>query len=133
MLWVIGEEIVPKFKIIVENYMNQWEEEYDKPVPDARDWATKTIERYNNSLYPGDLPRRLIDVIVTDEVSEAHKWEKTNLVTVMGKGGFSYDTARCERCGITAKRLGLGDYLIDPKYRKKHKKCNAYLERMEKE
>ena len=122
---------MPKFKIIVENDRHRWEEEYDKPVPDARDWAAKTIERYNNTLYHGDLPRRLIDVIITDEISEEHQWEKTNLVTVMSRGS-NYDTARCRRCGITAKRLGLGDYVRDPKYKaKKYKKCAAALERLE--
>jgi len=38
-----------------------------------------------------------------------HDWEKTNLVTITGRGGLSYDNYRCKRCGVTAKRFGLSD------------------------
>jgi hypothetical protein len=116
---------MPRFKLIVENDRDRWEEEYDEQVPDPRTWAIDTIKRFNGSLHPRELPRRLIDVIVIGE-SRVHKWGKSNLVTVMGRG-VCYDTYRCEICGITGKRFGLdGDIKRDPKYKaKKYDNCYA--------
>ena len=115
---------MPKFKIVVEDGRgDRWEEEYDKPTNDPMQWAIETVEKFNAGLRGYESPRKVIDVIVLGE-SEAHTFKKTNLVTIMDPRRGCYDTARCSRCGITAKRIGLGAYIIDPKYRaKKYKKC----------
>ena len=43
-----------------------------------------------------------------------HKWEKTNLVTLK-KGRLNFDTHKCTKCGITAKRFGVNDSLDNDK------------------
>lgn len=86
-----------------------WWEEFEKDTDDPDTWAEKTIERFNETLRPGERPRFVVqtEVLDTDSIRD-HDWEKTNLVTIM-KHGSSYDAMRCRRCGITGKRYGLGD------------------------
>jgi hypothetical protein len=101
-----------------------WSEDYNKPVSDPQAWAEETLEEFNATLRKGELPREIVRVeIKPNGVPLRHQWQKTNLVTII-KGRDNYDTYRCEMCGITAKRHGVGDIIPD---RKKdfHKPCKG--------
>jgi hypothetical protein len=116
---------MPKFIVVVENDRGRWEEEYDKLVADPRKWAEETVARFNATLYPKELPRRLVDVILVGD-SEQHDWHKINLVTVSDHLGRLYDILRCKRCGVTAKRFGLEDIRRDRQFKaKKYAKCKG--------
>ena len=97
---------------------------YGFPVghTDPAAWAHTLVQRYNDSLRPGERRRMVISTSITEvpvgeKIVFAHAWEKTNLVTII-KGGRSYDTARCTVCGATSKRFGVGGYTLDPRYKK---------------
>jgi hypothetical protein len=114
---------VMKFEMFVAHSDGKgetWVESYDQPYleteAEVRNWAHRTIERFNATLRPGEKPRDLLEVTISDEPSDNHSWEKTNLVTISDKDGL-YDTAQCTVCGITARRYGLGGYTRDTKFR----------------
>jgi hypothetical protein len=66
------------------------------------------IKRFNATLRPGELPRKVISVRPTDKpVNRNHRWKKESLVTE--KGG--YDKYRCSHCGATGKRYGLAAFV----------------------
>ena len=97
-----------------------WTEEESPNTSDPEAWAKETLEHFNNTFHPGQLKRELISVKVLDvySVSE-HDWRKINLVTQDTREGI-FDTYKCEVCGITAKRFGLGDsFTRDKKYKAK--------------
>lgn len=105
-----------RFRLIVRNKSRgEWAEEYDKLELRTREqidaWCRETIERYNATMYEGDEPREYVRSELIGE-TEQHDWRKTNLVTVMRRGGGSYDTYRCEGCGITGKRPGLSSEVV---------------------
>lgn len=98
-------------------------------------WAVETLERFNETLRPGEEPRRLLSV---EELHEGdprregdyplpplrHLWRKTNLVTQMNKSGRgSFDAYRCEDCGATGKRFTLGGDVVLDKKRLNFKPC----------
>ena len=115
-----------RFTVIVENDRGRMVEEYDKPgIADPNVWARDTIARFNATLRPKELPRRLIEVRIGG-VSELHQWEKHSVATIMDHLG-TYDTMRCRHCGITGKRFGLsGAIRRDSKFRaKKYAKCDG--------
>lgn len=94
-----------------------WTEQFDFPDLDyrvasdvelGRSEIRRIIKKFN---VERDDDRRLISSRVAGP-SFKHKWEKTNLVTLMGKGGM-YDTARCINCGATSKRFGLSKHTVD--------------------
>lgn len=95
-------------------------------TPDYAIWdlLDEIVERFNNTLYPNELPRHLVDIWEVDDIDKIvvtpllkHKWRKTNLITIQ-KGGRMYDECKCEVCGITGRRYGLGDVTPDKKYQK---------------
>lgn len=105
-----------------------WKEQYDC-TDDPQVWAKKLIDNFNATLHSGEKPRELVDVVVLDDASDLageHVWRKENLVTIV-RGSRSYDKMRCEKCGITGKRFGLGQGVIrDRKYQaKKYEKCHG--------
>jgi len=51
--------------------------------------------------------KQLLENTQALQADNAHQWEKQNLVTKTDKIGL-YDEYRCERCGVTVKRYGLG-------------------------
>jgi len=77
---------------------NVFNEEYDignnqKP----KLFAENLIERFNNTLHPGESPRELVAVEVIEQdfkILTDHYWEKQNSFTVM-RGGSNYDVMRC--------------------------------------
>lgn len=102
-----------------------WTEDYDREnvidQASAEKAAALIIEDYNAYLREHEAARKVVSVIfgAGDAVPEPkpHDWKKTNLVTVSNKSG-SWDEYKCNACGITAKRHGLGgDMIRDNKYK----------------
>jgi len=98
----------------------------------AKQDVENIVERFNNGLRTGELPRELV-CIMTEEGSTPsmkHIWRKTNLVTLT-KGLSIYDTYSCSACGITGKRYGLSEDIVrDKKYAaKKYSKCGWHLKK----
>jgi hypothetical protein len=92
---------------------------------DPEKYARGIIDKFNNTLRPYEKPREFVDLKVVDD-RKLHDWGKTNLITVV-KGGRSYDTMKCEVCGITGKRFGLGTMGVkrDTRYKaEKYEYCN---------
>jgi len=94
----------------------------------AWDYAEAIVRRFNNTLKPGELPSKVVDLYEdldgADDVYVLHCWRKVNLFTLADHSGM-YDKYRCERCGITGKRFGLSDVVRrDKKYAaKKYENC----------
>jgi hypothetical protein len=87
----------------------------------------RIIERFNTTLYPGEKAREVLGVTeIKNPKTLSHQWIKSNLFT-QTKGGEYFDTYRCEICGITAKRFGIGEYIRrDKKYEaEKYKYCKG--------
>jgi hypothetical protein len=96
----------------------RWIEDFTiPPITPALKWAQSTVDRFNTTLRPGESVRTVLRVRVikqhTTNEKMNHEWEKSCLVTQMGKG-CSYDTMKCVRCGATGKRYGLGQHGVQP-------------------
>ncbi len=104
-----------------------WIEMFDdhsvKTQEEAEAFCRKTVAWFNDTLRPGEKARRYVSVNLIGE-SEVHDWRKSNLVTVANHRG-THDVMKCEACGITGKRFGIGGGVTrDSKYRaKKYAKC----------
>lgn len=114
-----------RFTIRVRNDKDgrEWEEQYNKN--EVRDQASaekkgrQLVQYFNDTLRPHESPRTFLSATIGEgNALLAHDWYKTNLTTIVERGRV-YDTAECSRCGITAKRFGLGDPLRDSQYRAK--------------
>lgn len=118
-----------KFRMQVKSGdLYPWWETYEKNVDDPQAEAERLIEYFNSTLRPGEEPRTLLAVEVLDQTSiKDHTWKKTNLMTIKGHAGRTYDTLRCTVCGITARRYGLHDITIDPEFAKAkvYKRCDT--------
>ena len=92
-----------------------WTEDYDiEKGEDPEEYCRGLIENFNATLRPREEPRRFDKVeILDDSESPLHKWEKTNMFTIRA-GSRTYDTYRCIKCGITAKRFGVSSSSIIP-------------------
>lgn len=133
-----------KFTITVRNIGEErtWTEPEERDgvttLAEAEKWSRDTIDRFNDTLRPGESPRELISVTVDESSSgniKKHDWEKSNLVTISPQGGGAfYDTYKCNRCGITAKRYGIGgDLFRDRKFKAKvYWRCDTSLAHREK-
>ncbi len=110
------------------------EEEIDSPcstLEDAEVWAKELLDRFNDeerSMYgEKGRPRTLLRVELPGSSNREHDWRKTSLTT-QRRGGELYDAMRCERCGITGKRPGLGGIVLDSKYRAKvYQRCDTAM------
>lgn len=124
-----------RFRIFCTDGGKEWSEEYNKDVADANKWAADTIEYFNDTLRPGENPRKLIKVEVLENSNEEfHRWVKrTDGMSVIFRGKM-VDLMFCEKCRITGKKYGLsGNVIIDSKFRKKaFKKCNTAMVEMSK-
>ena len=124
-----------KFKMIVsyKGSKDTWEEVEDQQVEDAHAWSVECIQQFNNTLQPGEKARELHSVEILDVDSKKdHDWEKTNLVTII-EGKRIYDTHKCRSCGITAKRFGLGDIVLDWNFKAKvYQRCDTSKKHLEK-
>jgi hypothetical protein len=125
-----------KLIIHIRSEHNEWTETYREGErasfsvgePDLEVWAQELVTRFNKGLKLGESPRHVTKIEVSEfkgEVKREHQWTKTNLVTIERAMQF-YDTARCDVCGITAKRYGVGDTVRDPKWSaKKYAFCGG--------
>jgi len=92
-----------------------WPEDYNKDVDDPVEWCKEMLEHFNSTLRRHERPRQFVRVeIKRNNKLLRHEWHKTNLVTLI-KGRDVYDTYQCERCGMTAKRFGVGAITPDSK------------------
>lgn len=117
-----------RIQISVKGEKPYWEE-YDKPISDADLWAKKTIKSFNDTLRLNEKPRTLHAIEVLDvESQKEHAWTRTNITTISDQYGL-YDKVKCENCGITGKRYGLGEVNVqlDAKYRnaKVFRRCDT--------
>lgn len=116
-----------QFTIKVRNDRDgrEWNEEYNKPEVCNQATAEKKgrelVAYFNDTLRPHESSRTFLFATFGDgSALQSHDWQKSNLVTIMGKRGSSHDTAKCSRCGITGKRFGLGnDVVRDSKFKAK--------------
>lgn len=114
-----------KFACIVrhsnDDVKQSWREEYDRPtvhtLEEAERWSKETVARFNATLRENERPRTLMSVEKVADESDQHQWEKTNLVTVKDRNGL-YDKLICLNCGVTAKRYGLDNFILDLPWRR---------------
>ncbi len=124
-----------KIIVVIGDDVGNHDERYLAPDNTTDDQILDQLENFlktfNSTLRPGESARHIVDVYEDEDADYEyfpplfpHKWGKTNLVTVMS-GRSSYDTYRCEKCGITGKRYSLGgDVRRDDKYNKqKYEYC----------
>lgn len=104
-----------KFILIVRDkgQDREWKEPYDEPglnsLAEIKDWAIKTVDRFNETLRPHEKPRELVNIeIPENSESDEHKWYKFRPMTQADSGSL-YDLMKCEKCGIMGKRYGLGE------------------------
>lgn len=110
----------------------RWEDaEDDKCMIVEEAWfsARAMVQRFNETLRPGERPRVLLNVEADESTEFAkgkHTWRKWSLVTEAG----GYDIYKCETCGITGKRHGLEPEIIrDPKA-KVYARCDTAQEKL---
>lgn len=121
-----------KFRIQVERVDGSTEshwETYDEDTKDAQKWAEELIAWFNGTVRPGESKRRLLAVEVVDSYSiKDHTWSKTNLVTLQSPQGF-YDSVKCSRCGVVARRYGMRRIVRQNPFRaKKFERCDTAME-----
>lgn len=100
--------------------INSWGEIYEvnnEVNPEV--FGKALIDRFNESLKPGEKGREFVGVRDITDGTFAHQWEKSNACTII-RGSQNYDTMRCKVCGITGKRYGLSSGVTrDSQYRAK--------------
>ena len=126
-----------KLIMLVSDDRGEWEEKYDDSdfgSQDPHEWARETVERFNASLRPHELPRKVeqTEVIDLDDVVQ-HRWVKMSLSTQYFRGHM-VDYHRCEICGVTGKRFGLSSTIKrDSKFRAKvYDRCDTALAHIKK-
>lgn len=89
---------------------------------DLEAWARALIQRYNDTLRPGEYERHFdsctVEEIAAVDTVQEHDWHKTNAVTREFRGRY-FDLMVCDRCGVTGKRYGLGPVTRDTKFKAK--------------
>jgi len=126
-----------KMRIRIPNKNNiEFNEIYDIDNNiDPEIYCNNLINNFNSTLRFNENPRELVKVEILEQDSEVknnHDWKKQNLFTKT-RGNHIYDVMKCSRCGITAKRFGLGDIIRDSKYKAKiYDTCEDALKQLEK-
>ena len=90
-----------------------WTEDYDlEDSVDPVRWARDTVKKFNDTLRPHEQPRKVLKVERLHSAADVHRkhdWIKISVMTQSGVGSRgSFDRMRCEACGVTGKRYGLG-------------------------
>ena len=105
---------------IAERYWETAHVDELRTSTEARAWAAAAVTYFNETLRPGERPRRFegkVRVFPSDlSKCYAHKWEKKSLVTERG----GYDIMLCRLCGATGRRYGLSSnvtHIESPKKR----------------
>lgn len=118
-----------KHVFIIADDQSQWEEDYllENNV-DPVEWVKNTLEKFNSTLRPGELPRTYIShtTSILNE-KENHDWiKRLDGMSVDFRGRY-VDVFYCQKCGITGKRYELDPLITrDSKYRaKKYAFCEA--------
>lgn len=114
-----------KFKILVKNKNEEWWEDYNINTDDPEKLSSGMVNSFNDSLRPGESPRKLLKVEIISEKNIKHDWiKRTDGMSVLFRGEH-VDLIYCGKCGITGKRYGMGNPTrIDSKYRlKKYQTC----------
>lgn len=117
-------EVIVKFK----GGSDTWKETLNCPDDvSAESHAKVIIFNFNKSIRKGEKLRELVKVLGVSDLPPDHDWRKTNLVTISGRNGM-YDTYKCEVCGITGKRFGLGRISRDAKFQaEKYRFCKTKI------
>lgn len=110
-----------------ETYIEGERGSFNETHTDLNAWATALIQRYNDTLRPGERARFLDRVELSEvadrQVNREHDWHKTNLVTVEYRGQY-FDKMVCTRCKVTGKRYGVDSVTHDAKFKaKKYMYC----------
>ena len=111
-----------------------WVEKYTTDTDNPVKWARDLVANFNATRTETEFTRKLIRLQIvrgSENVVEKHDWEKSCLVTIC-RGGTSYDTMRCKRCGVTGKRYGLGQngVILDSKWRHPdYRRCDTARQR----
>lgn len=106
-------------------------ETYEQETSDPEEWCRDIIKWFNDTLRPHETKRVFVRCEIIGEVPPAeHKWFKVTAMTQATTGqrhGQFYDAMKCERCGVTGKRFGLGTYVkLDSKWRRKaYRRCDT--------
>lgn len=93
-------------------------------------WCRGIIKYFNDTeVNPKPRYREYVGSRLVDESQGGpdHRWGKTNLMTQADTAGY-FDAYKCDGCGITGKRRGLGSHIIpDSKYRyaKIYQRCDT--------
>lgn len=117
-----------KITFICASSHGEWSEDYESDVPgSAEEIIGALLKRFNDTLRPGEKPRRLVRIVATEATAPKpfvteHRWEKQNLVTISDRNGL-YDKMKCKICGATGKRYGLRDVTPD---KSKFAICKGY-------
>jgi len=92
--------------------------------------AQDVIDRFNNTLRPGESERSVVRVKFVGGYA-GHDWRKSNLVTKQDSYGGMYDEYTCARCKVTSRRYGLTRTLVrDAKYKsQKYDSCEWKLKK----
>ena len=103
-------------------------ETHEEDTTDPQKWSEGIIEWYNSTLRPHETARELLAVEILDQISiKDHKWSKQNITTLTSPQGL-YDSVKCERCGVVARRYGLTRIVRQTPYRaKKFERCDSAM------
>ncbi len=103
-------------------------ETYDVDTNDPEAWARGTMDYFNSTLHPGEKEREVVSVSILNKYTlKDHKWEKQNLITILGEGGM-HDLLKCKVCSVTAKRYGISRIVLQKPYNKKtFRRCDTSL------
>jgi hypothetical protein len=88
---------------------NEWDERYKPATDDPEAWGRALIAWFNETRREGEGERAFVSVIVHGDVPPPeHNWRKVTAMTQQRGEGRPFDRMVCDRCGITAKRFGIG-------------------------
>ncbi len=101
-------EVGPKGKP-AEAWWENFDEEEVVDEATAKAWADATLQRFNDTLRPGEEPRRFTGrAELLGAGKKEHRWHKLNITTQSDHRGH-FDMMRCEVCRAEGRRYGFGE------------------------